>query len=121
MAVVMVMVVATPETRRSAFRQSITTVRYGERLARRASKLGTHSAANAATATGRQDDQAVSNTKGPKWWGQEVWHGVGLSIDMLRQPGFAIVAVYVGWIYAQIVLIIIFFGSLASRSYRWVM
>ncbi|CRK24596.1 hypothetical protein BN1723_003124 [Verticillium longisporum] len=55
---------------------------------------------------------------GPKWWGQEVWHGVLLSLEMLCQPGFAVMAIYVGWIYAQVVLIILFLGSLSSRFYR---
>ncbi|KAI0008090.1 hypothetical protein F4779DRAFT_628702 [Xylariaceae sp. FL0662B] len=39
--------------------------------------------------------------------GQEVYHGAALSLEMLRQPGFAIMAVYSAWIYAQVVLIIV--------------
>jgi hypothetical protein len=56
---------------------------------------------------------------GPKWWGQEVYHGILLSLEMLRQPGFAVIALYSGWIYAQVVLIIVLLGSLASRFYRY--
>ena len=55
---------------------------------------------------------------GPVWWGQEVYHGIALSLEMLRQPGFAVMALYAAWIYAQVVLIIILLGSLASRFYR---
>jgi hypothetical protein len=53
----------------------------------------------------------------PTWWGQEVYHGVLLSLEMLRQPGFMVMAVYTGWIYAQIVLVIVLLGSLTSMSY----
>ncbi|KAI1823441.1 hypothetical protein F4861DRAFT_531580 [Xylaria intraflava] len=56
---------------------------------------------------------------GPRWWGQEVYHGIALSLEMLRQPGFLIMAVYSAWIYAQIVLIIVLLGSLTSKSYRF--
>ncbi|KAK4191539.1 hypothetical protein QBC35DRAFT_528884 [Podospora australis] len=49
--------------------------------------------------------------------GQEVYHGVLLSMEMLRQPGFLVIALYTGWIYAQIVLIIVLLGALTSRSY----
>ncbi|KAH7149401.1 hypothetical protein B0J13DRAFT_663164 [Dactylonectria estremocensis] len=55
---------------------------------------------------------------GPKWWGNEVWHGVLLSLEMLRQPGFIVMATYVSWIYAQVVLVIVLLGSLASRFYH---
>ncbi|KAI1439303.1 hypothetical protein GGR50DRAFT_684996 [Xylaria sp. CBS 124048] len=56
---------------------------------------------------------------GPRWWGQEVYHGMALSAEMLRQPGFTIMAVYSAWVYAQIVLIIVLLGSLTSKSYRF--
>ena len=42
---------------------------------------------------------------------------MSLSAEMLRQPGFLVIAVYTGWIYAQIVLIIVLLGALASRYY----
>jgi hypothetical protein len=40
-----------------------------------------------------------------------------LSVEMLRQPGFAVMALYQGWIYALVVLIIVLLGSLASQYY----
>ena len=55
---------------------------------------------------------------GPKWAGQEVYHGIALSLEMLRQPGFAVMTLYSSWIYAQVVLIIALLGSLTSRLYR---
>lgn len=36
---------------------------------------------------------------------------------MLRQPGFMVMALYTGWIYAQIVLVIVLLGSLTSKYY----
>ena len=51
---------------------------------------------------------------GGKRW---VYHGILLSLEMLRQPGFAVMALYTGWIYAQIVLVIVLLGSLTSRFY----
>lgn len=54
----------------------------------------------------------------PKWWGEEVYHGAMLSLEILRQPGFAIMAVYAAWIYAQFVLMVVLLGSLASKLYH---
>lgn len=45
--------------------------------------------------------------EGPKWWWEEVWAGVYLSFKMLSQTGFLVMALYLAWIYAQIVLIIV--------------
>ena len=47
---------------------------------------------------------------GPKWWGEEFHYGYMLSLKMLSQPGFLVIAVYVAWMYAQIVLIIIVYS-----------
>ncbi|KAI0186455.1 hypothetical protein EV127DRAFT_170884 [Xylaria flabelliformis] len=93
-----------PEVRRSAWRRSVAEVRMGETISRR-------------LARGEVMMHRVQT--GPRWWGQEVYHGVALSLEMLRQPGFTIMAVYSAWIYAQIVLVIVLLGSLTSRSYRF--
>ncbi|CRK26439.1 hypothetical protein BN1708_004168 [Verticillium longisporum] len=92
-----------PEVRRSAFRRSVAEVRTETAISRRLA---------------RGEVMMHRMKTGPKWWGQEVWHGALLSLEMLCQPGFAIMAIYVGWIYAQVVLIILFLGSLSSRFYR---
>lgn len=102
-ATVLLLNVACPETRRSAFRRSVAEVRTGTDISRRLA---------------RGEIMMHRVKTGPKWWGEEVYHGVYLSLEMLRQPGFAVLAVYVAWIYAQIVLTIILLGSLASRFYR---
>ena len=44
---------------------------------------------------------------GPIWWWEEVIAGHVLYVRMLKQPGFAILSFYLGWIYAQVVMIIV--------------
>ncbi|KAF4975362.1 hypothetical protein FZEAL_7846 [Fusarium zealandicum] len=102
-ALVLLLNVICPEVRRSPFRRSVAEVRTGEDISRR-------------LARGEVMMHRVKT--GPKWWGQEVYHGIRLSIEMLQQPGFAVMTAYVAWIYAQVVLVIILLGSLASRFYR---
>jgi hypothetical protein len=91
-AVALMLSVLTPEVRRSAWRRSVAEVRTGDQVSRR-------------VARGEIMMHRVKD--GPKWWGQEVWHGTLLSLEMLRQPGFAVMALYSAWIYAQVVLIIV--------------
>ncbi|TQN71781.1 hypothetical protein CSHISOI_03710 [Colletotrichum shisoi] len=102
-AVVLLLNTLCPEVRRSAFRRSVVEVRTGTDITRR-------------VARGEIMMHRVKD--GPRWWGQELFHGVALCFEMLRQPGFATMAVYSGWIYAQVVLIIVLLGSLSSRFYR---
>lgn len=102
-AVVLVLNVVCPEVRRSAYRRSVAEVRTGEDISRRVA---------------RGEIMMHRVKTGPKWWGQEVYHGIALNLEMLRQPGFAIMTIYSAWIYAQVVLIIILLGSLVSRFYR---
>lgn len=106
-AVVLLLNVVCPEVRRSAYRRSMTEVR---------SKTGTETDISRRIARGEVMMHRVKT--GPKWWGEEVYHGILLSMEMLRQPGFAVMAVYVAWIYAQVVLIIVLLGSLTSKLYR---
>ncbi|KAH9906799.1 hypothetical protein F4778DRAFT_778243 [Xylariomycetidae sp. FL2044] len=103
-AVVLLLNVLCPEVRRSGWRRSVAEVRTGEKVSRR-------------VARGEIMMHRVKD--GPVWWGQEVYHGAALSLEMLRQPGFLVVAVYSAWIYAQIVLIIVLLGSLTSKFYRY--
>ncbi|KAI6605597.1 hypothetical protein MCOR04_001100 [Pyricularia oryzae] len=92
-----------PETRPSPFRRSVAQVRSGTRIWQR---------------IGRGEVKLHRTQSGPKWWGQEAYHGLKLSLEMIRQPGFAILALYSAWIYAQFVLIILLLGSLTSKYYR---
>ncbi|KAI0406458.1 hypothetical protein F4802DRAFT_97655 [Xylaria palmicola] len=103
-AVVLLLNVLCPEVRRAAWRRSVAEVRKGKSVSRRLA---------------RGEVMMHRLQTGPRWWGQEVYHGVALSLEMLRQPGFTIMAVYSAWIYAQIVLVIVLLGSLTSKSYRF--
>lgn len=44
---------------------------------------------------------------GPRWWWEEVFAGIQLSLKMLDQPGFGVMALYLGWVYGEIVLVIV--------------
>jgi hypothetical protein len=102
----LVLNIIAPETRRSAYRRSVTEVydRDDNYITRRIS---------------RGECKLHISTEGPKYWFEEVWAGMKLVLMMVSQPGFLVLALYLAWIYAQAVLIIILLGSLLSRSYRW--
>lgn len=103
-AVVLLLNVICPEVRRSAFRRSVAEVRVGNDISRRLA-LG---------------EVMMHRLKtGPRWWGEEMYQGTLLCGEMLRQPGFLVVAIYSSWIYAQVVLLILLLGSLASNLYRF--
>ncbi|TVY21646.1 hypothetical protein LARI1_G000719 [Lachnellula arida] len=102
-ALVLLLNIITPEVRRSTYRRSVTEVKNGTDVSRR-------------LARGEVKMHMVQT--GPKWWGEEVHHGVMMSQRMLRQPGFLVMSLYVAWMYAQIVLIIVLLGSLMSKYYR---
>ncbi|KAL7790016.1 major facilitator superfamily domain-containing protein [Trichoderma ceciliae] len=102
-AVVLFLNVLCPEVRRSAFRRSVAEVRTGADISRRVA---------------RGEIMMHRVKTGPKWWGQEVYHGILLTLEMLRQPGFLILASYSAWIYAQVVLTIVLLGSLTSKFYK---
>ncbi|KAF2677777.1 MFS general substrate transporter [Lentithecium fluviatile CBS 122367] len=106
LAVALVLNVMAPETRRSAYRRSVTEVydRDENYITRRVA---------------RGEIKLHISTEGPRYWFEEVWAGMKLSTMMLCQPGFLVLAFYLGWIYAQIVLVIVLLGSLLSRDYKW--
>ncbi|KAF2713669.1 hypothetical protein K504DRAFT_369145 [Pleomassaria siparia CBS 279.74] len=95
-----------PETRRSAYRKSVTEVysRDEQFITRRVA---------------RGEAKLHISTEGPKYWFEEVWAGLKLTVMMCSQAGFLILALYLGWIYAQIVLVIVLLGALLSRDYKW--
>jgi MFS family permease len=90
-AAVLLLNVVTPEVRRSAYRRSVAEVRTVKDISRRLA---------------RGEIMMHRVQTGPKWWGQEFYQGVMLSLDMMRQPGFLVMSFYVAWIYGQIVLVI---------------
>lgn len=91
-AAVLVLNILTPEVRRSAYRRSMAEVRNGGDVSRRVA---------------RGEIKMHLQSTGPVWWWEEVWWGHVLAIRMLKQPGFAILSLYLGWIYGQVVLVIV--------------
>ncbi|KAK1908205.1 hypothetical protein P3342_013525 [Pyrenophora teres f. teres] len=102
----LVLNIMSSETRRAPYRRSVTEVydREENYITRRVS---------------RGEVKLHIETEGPQYWFQEVWAGMKLMAMMLCQPGFLALALYLAWIYAQVVLVIVLLGSLLSRSYRW--
>lgn len=92
-AVVLLLNVISPETRRSAYRRSYTEfIDDDEKVRRRIA---------------RGEAKLHLESEGPMWWGQEVWAGIRLNFQMLFQWGFSLLALYTGWTYAQVVLVIV--------------
>ena len=91
-AAVLLLNIVTPETRRSAYRRSMAEVRNGTETSRRVA---------------RGEIKMHLQSTGPIWWGEEVFAGHVLAIRMLKQPGFIVLSLYLGWIYGQVVLVIV--------------
>ena len=91
-AAVLLLNIVTPETRRSAYRRSMAEVRNGNETSRRVA---------------RGEIKMHLQSTGPIWWGEEVFAGHVLAIRMLKQPGFIVLTLYLGWIYGQVVLVIV--------------
>lgn len=97
--------VLTPETRRAPYRRSISHFfneedpeKIKRRVARGEVKLHVYNV-------------------GPKWWYEEVWAGLVLTKRMIFQPGFFVMMSYLGWIQAQLTLVILV--SLRRSFERW--
>jgi len=104
-ALMLLLTVMTPETRRSQHRRTMQEVELpndtvSRRVARGEIKMHVYG-------------------DGPKWWWEEVFAGMYLSMRMLSQSGFSVMALYLAWIYAEVVLIIVLLGNLLSANYRF--
>lgn len=84
--------VLVPEVRRSPYRRSMAEVTRGGDVSRRVA---------------RGEIKMHLDATGPIWWGEELMAGQKLCLQMLKQPGFAVLALYVGWIYGQIIMLIV--------------
>jgi len=91
-AAVLVLNVLVPEVRRSTYRRSMAEVRTGTDISRRVA---------------RGEVKMHLQSTGPIWWWEEVWAGHVLCIRMLKQPGFVVLSLYLGWIYGQVVMVIV--------------
>ncbi|KAI9877618.1 MAG: hypothetical protein M1830_003296 [Pleopsidium flavum] len=103
-AFVLFLNVLTPEVRRSPYRRSVAEVRTGTDISRRVA---------------RGEVMMHLRSTGPVWWWEEVIAGQVLCIRMLKQPGFVVLSLYIGWIYGQIVMVIVLLGALISKYYRF--
>ncbi|KAL8713379.1 MAG: hypothetical protein Q9220_002578 [cf. Caloplaca sp. 1 TL-2023] len=103
-AFVLVLNVLVPEVRRSPYRRSVAEVRTPTELTRRVA---------------RGEVKMHLYSTGPKWWIEEVMAGSVLCVRMLKQPGFLVLSTYIGWIYGQVVMVILLLGALTSRYYRY--
>ena len=90
-ATVLFLNIIVPEVRRSPYRRSMAEVRTGTDISRRIA---------------RGEIKMHLDSTGPKHWYEELQAGHRLCMRMLKQPGFLVLALYQGWIYGQIVLII---------------
>ncbi|KAF2177688.1 hypothetical protein K469DRAFT_742430 [Zopfia rhizophila CBS 207.26] len=104
-AAVLVLNILAPGTRHSVYRKSVSDVydRDQHFITRRVS---------------RGEVKLHISTGGLKYWFGEVWAGMELAIIMMCQVGFSVLAFYLGWIYAQIVLVIVLLGAILSRDYK---
>ncbi len=93
LAFVLLLNIVTPETRRAMYRQSVAEYRDEQDRPNRILARG--------------EVKLHVSAEAPKYWYEEVWAGMELSCQMLFQFGFAVLAVYWAWIYAQIVLVIV--------------
>lgn len=93
-AFVLFLNVITPETRRSAYRRTVGEFfdRGNDRIKRRVA---------------RGEIKLHISETGPKYWVEEMLAGLKLSWRMLFQAGFSVLALYLAWIYAQVVLVIV--------------
>ena len=91
-AAVLILNVLAPETRRSAYRRSMAEVRNGGEVSRRVA---------------RGEMKMHLDATGPIYWWEEITAGLRLCVMMLKQPGFAVLSLYLGWIYGQIVIVIV--------------
>ncbi|MCJ1476396.1 hypothetical protein MMC13_005062 [Lambiella insularis] len=103
-AAVLILNVMTPEVRRSPYRRSMAEVNTGTELSRRIA---------------RGEIKMHLYSTGPKRWWEEVTAGHVLCIRMLMQPGFLILSFYMGWIYGQIIMVIVLLGALTSKYYMF--
>ena len=99
LALFLLMNVIAPETRRAPHRRSI--LHYFD------------TEDNVQRKVARGEIKLHISQEGPEHWWQEVWAGMKLMTWMLSQFGFFCLAVYLAWIYALIVLVILV--SLAHR------
>lgn len=99
-AILLLFNVLVPETRRSLHRRSMTEVGSGPNVSRRLA---------------RGEVMMHLYHTGPIGWWEEVGASLTLCGRMIAQPGFAVLAIYSGWLYGQIVMVMVVSGRLKGR------
>ena len=94
--------VIAPETRRAPYRRSIAQYIEGddEKIKRRVA---------------RGEVKLHISNDGPKWWWEEVWAGLVLTKRMVFQAGFFVLMCYLGWMFAQVTLVVLVSACPLSR------
>lgn len=90
--VVLIINIITPEVRRSAYRRTVAEIWSGHGRSRRVA---------------RGEIMTHLKSTGPYWWGQEVLAGFTMCKKMLGQPSFVVLSLYLAWVYAQVVMIVV--------------
>lgn len=54
----------------------------------------------------------------PRWWWEEVWAGLILSWTMMKQIGFFVISLYVGWVFGYLIMVVRVSQNTLSRC-RW--
>lgn len=93
LAAALVLNIIAPETRPSPYRKSVTEVYDWN------DNFITHRMA-------KGEIKLHISAEGPKYWFREIWAGINLTTRIMCQVRFTVLAFYLGWIYAQIVLVI---------------
>lgn len=100
-AAVLILNVLAPEVRRSTYRRSLAEVRNGGEVSHRIA---------------RGEMKMHLDATGPIYWWEEITAGLRLCGRMLKQPGFVVLSFYLGWIYGQIVMVIVVSGCVKSQG-----
>jgi len=105
LAVFLLMNVVAPETRRAPHRRSV--LHYFDEEDNLKKKVA------------RGEVMLHLSSDGPKYWWQEVFAGIRLLAGMLIQPGFFVLALYLAWVYALVVLVTLVSAMLNSPGHQY--
>ncbi|KAA8910269.1 major facilitator superfamily domain-containing protein [Sphaerosporella brunnea] len=67
----------------------------------------------------RGEIKLVMYGRSPQWWWEELSAGLSLTWRMLHQKGFLIVAVYFGWVFGHVLLVMILLAALITQEYNF--
>jgi hypothetical protein len=106
MIAVLILNVMIPETRHTSLRRTLRELKHDGKVEERAKRK-----------VARGEIRLHITDDGPRYWFQELWAGIVLMKGMFFQRGFSVIALYLGWMYGQNVLLIVLLGALLSHDY----